>query len=298
MDENLMQAICDATEGVVVRIGPDHHQLPTPCSEWTVGDLANRLLGTLELGRALLSDEMPTVQAGPGQVPAADLIGDDLLGSYRAGAKALVAATTDAAVAGCMSRRSARCPVPAWPDSRPSTYWSTVGTWPRRSASRHRSILHWPSRCWRLPVKRSARDGHESTSHRSTGRDFGRRRSVIPTGGVPRPYAVTADDVLRALAEPQRIRILRLVGSGELAAGEIAEHFDITAQAVSQHLRVLKDADVLAERRDGARRLYSVRPEAIESVRDFLDELWPSALGRLKSTVEEGRSGKRRPKTA
>ncbi len=109
---------------------------------------------------------------------------------------------------------------------------------------------------------------------------------------------MTADDIMRALAEPQRVRILRLVGDKELAAGEIAEHFDITAQAVSQHLRVLKDADVLAERRDGTRRLYSIRPEAIESVHDFLDELWPSSLRRLKSAVEGDRRSKRRAKSA
>jgi DNA-binding transcriptional ArsR family regulator len=109
---------------------------------------------------------------------------------------------------------------------------------------------------------------------------------------------VTADDVLRALAEPQRVRILRLVGDKELAAGEIAEHFDITAQAVSQHLRVLKDAEVLAERRDGTRRLYSIRPEAIDSVRDFLEELWPSSLGRLKASVERDRRPKRQTKSA
>jgi len=109
---------------------------------------------------------------------------------------------------------------------------------------------------------------------------------------------VTADNVIRALAEPQRVRILRLVGDQELAAGEIAEHFDITAQAVSQHLRVLKDAEVLAERRDGTRRLYSIRPEAIDSVRDFLDELWPSSLGRLKAAVERDRRPKRRTKSA
>jgi len=98
MDENTMQAICSATERVVADVEPAHHHLPTPCSEWTVHDLANHLLATLELGRALLSDQMPDVQAGPGQVPAADLVGDDLLGAYRARSKALVAATTPEAV--------------------------------------------------------------------------------------------------------------------------------------------------------------------------------------------------------
>ena len=97
---------------------------------------------------------------------------------------------------------------------------------------------------------------------------------------------MNADAVLRALAEPQRRRILSLVRDGELPAGEIAEHFDITPQAVSQHLRVLRDAGLLHERRNGTRRLYAIRPEAIQSVRDFLDELWPSSLQRLKSTVE------------
>ena len=109
---------------------------------------------------------------------------------------------------------------------------------------------------------------------------------------------MTAEAMLRALAEPQRVRLLRLVGDRELAAGEIAEHFDITAQAVSQHLRVLKDADMLNERRDGTRRLYSIRPEAIESVREFLEELWPSSLARLKEVVENDRRPKRRSKPA
>jgi DNA-binding transcriptional ArsR family regulator len=109
---------------------------------------------------------------------------------------------------------------------------------------------------------------------------------------------VTTDDIMRALAEPQRVRILRLVGGKELAAGEIAEHFDITPQAVSQHLRVLKDADVLTERRVGTRRLYSIRPEAIDSVRDFLEELWPSSLSKLKVAVENERRPKRRSRPA
>jgi DNA-binding transcriptional ArsR family regulator len=105
---------------------------------------------------------------------------------------------------------------------------------------------------------------------------------------------VTADAVLRVIADPQRRRILTLVRDGELPAGEIAEHFDITPQAVSQHLRVLKDAGVLTERREGTRRLYAIRPEAIDSVRAFLEELWPSSLSRLKETVEGDRNATRR----
>jgi DNA-binding transcriptional ArsR family regulator len=107
---------------------------------------------------------------------------------------------------------------------------------------------------------------------------------------------VSTDAVLRALAEPQRRRILTLVRDGELPAGEIAEHFDITHQAVSQHLRVLRDAGLLNERRDGTRRLYAIRPEAIESVRDFLDQLWPASLQRLKSVVEDDRRRAQEPR--
>jgi DNA-binding transcriptional ArsR family regulator len=97
---------------------------------------------------------------------------------------------------------------------------------------------------------------------------------------------VSTDAVLRALAEPQRRRILTLVRDHELPAGEIADHFDITPQAVSQHLRVLKDAGLLHERRDGTRRLYVIRPEAIEPLRAFLEDLWPTSLQRLKRAVE------------
>ena len=104
---------------------------------------------------------------------------------------------------------------------------------------------------------------------------------------------MSTDAVLRALAEPQRRRILTLVRDRELAAGEIAAHFDVTPQAVSQHLRVLKDAGLLRERREGTRRLYAIRPEAIKPVRAFLDDLWPASLQRLKRTVEADKA--RRP---
>jgi DNA-binding transcriptional ArsR family regulator len=104
---------------------------------------------------------------------------------------------------------------------------------------------------------------------------------------------VTTDAALRALAEPQRRRILVLVRDRELAAGQIAQHFDITHQAVSQHLRVLKDAGLLRERRDGTRRLYAIRPEAIESVRAFLDELWPASLSELKHVIESDKERSR-----
>lgn len=101
--------------------------------------------------------------------------------------------------------------------------------------------------------------------------------------------APATDAVLRALAEPQRRRIVVLVRDGEKPAGEIASHFTITPQAVSQHLKVLREAGVLRERRDGTRRLYALRPEALGALRAFLDEVWPSSLAELKREVEQGR---------
>jgi DNA-binding transcriptional ArsR family regulator len=94
------------------------------------------------------------------------------------------------------------------------------------------------------------------------------------------------DAVLRALADPHRREILRLVQHAELPAGRIAEAFTLTQQAVSQHIGVLKQAGLLTERREGARRLYGLHHESLEPVRELLSEFWPDALGRLKKAVE------------
>jgi DNA-binding transcriptional ArsR family regulator len=109
---------------------------------------------------------------------------------------------------------------------------------------------------------------------------------------------VTTDAVLRALAEPQRRRILELVRDGELPAGQIAAHFDITPQAVSQHLRALKDSRLLRERREGTRRFYSMQPETIQSLKAFLDELWPASLSRFAEAVESVEADRDVPRAA
>ena len=96
---------------------------------------------------------------------------------------------------------------------------------------------------------------------------------------------------LRAIAEPRRRRILRLVASEELSAGDIASHFAVTRPAVSQHLTVLKDAGLLSERRDGTRRMYRARPEGLADLRSFLDEFWGDGLDRLKAAAEQAAAG-------
>lgn len=102
-----------------------------------------------------------------------------------------------------------------------------------------------------------------------------------------------ADAVLRALADPHRRRILRLVRADELPAGEIASHFDATQQAISHHLQVLAKAGLLTERRDGVRRLYALDPHGLDPVREVLTELWPAALQRLKQVVERDQAKER-----
>ena len=92
---------------------------------------------------------------------------------------------------------------------------------------------------------------------------------------------------LKAIAEPRRRQILVLVRGGELSAGEIAAHFDVTRPAVSQHLTVLKEAGLISERRDGTRRLYRVRPEGLNDLKQFLEKFWDERLGKLKRLAEQ-----------
>jgi DNA-binding transcriptional ArsR family regulator len=96
------------------------------------------------------------------------------------------------------------------------------------------------------------------------------------------------ETALRALSDPGRRRILTLVRDEEHSAGEIAAEFTVSWPAVSQHLRVLKEAGLLTERREGTRRFYRARPEGLDDVRAFLDEFWDDKLERLKREVERG----------
>ena len=99
---------------------------------------------------------------------------------------------------------------------------------------------------------------------------------------------------LKAIAEPRRRAILRLVKDEELTAGEIASAFDVTRPAISQHLGVLKEAGLVRERRNGTRRYYRARPEAMREVQRFLEEFWSDSLQRLKVAAEREERRKRR----
>lgn len=99
---------------------------------------------------------------------------------------------------------------------------------------------------------------------------------------------------LKAIAEPRRREILRLVLDDELTAGEIASRFEVTRPAISQHLRVLKDAGLVEERRQGTRRFYRASPDGLADLKRFLESFWEQGLGRLKWQAEAEERRRRR----
>jgi DNA-binding transcriptional ArsR family regulator len=103
------------------------------------------------------------------------------------------------------------------------------------------------------------------------------------------------DAAIQAIAFPRRREILRLVWDGERSSGEIASHFDITGPAVSQHLKVLREAGLVNERREGTRHLFSANRQALRELRGQLEWMWDDGLADLKRAAEkETRPVKRR----
>lgn len=94
------------------------------------------------------------------------------------------------------------------------------------------------------------------------------------------------DATLRAIADPHRREILRLVHHEERTAGDIAAQFLVSRPAISQHLRVLIEADLVTVRKDGNRRLYRAQPETINGVIHFLNRFWEDRLDKLKLAAE------------
>lgn len=96
---------------------------------------------------------------------------------------------------------------------------------------------------------------------------------------------------LKALAEPSRRRILAVVRDQQVAVGDIADQVGMSQQAVSHHLRVLRDSGLVTEQRDRTRHLYVVRTDGLAAVRDYLDDFWPAHLRALKSAAEAASRG-------
>ncbi len=90
-----------------------------------------------------------------------------------------------------------------------------------------------------------------------------------------------------ALADPTRRAIFELVVAQPRPVGELADLLPVTRPAVSQHLKVLKDAGLVVDRRDGNRRIYQADPDGVAALRAQLDRFWSKALAAYKEVVEQ-----------
>ncbi len=113
----------------------------------------------------------------------------------------------------------------------------------------------------------------------------------LETGGSVRlelPFVPTyQDDVWGALADRTRRAIVVALADGPRAVGELADELPVSRPAVSQHLKVLKDAGLVAERADGTRRIYRLNPAGVAALRDQLDTFWNRALAGYKHVVDQ-----------
>ena len=100
------------------------------------------------------------------------------------------------------------------------------------------------------------------------------------------PAAVS--DPFDALGDPHRREILRLLGQGDLAVHQIAEHLPISRPAVSRHLRLLKDAGLVEEQAAGTRRIYRLREQGMRAVQAYLEQVWGEAAARFRLMAENG----------
>ena len=94
-------------------------------------------------------------------------------------------------------------------------------------------------------------------------------------------------NALAALADPTRRHVFERLKSGPHAVAEIARGMPVSRPAVSQHLKVLKEAGLVADRPDGNRRVYYIDPEGLGALRGWLDQFWDAALAAFQAEVEE-----------
>ncbi len=96
---------------------------------------------------------------------------------------------------------------------------------------------------------------------------------------------------LHALADETRRSVFERLRAGPRPVGELAEGLPVSRPAVSQHLRVLREAKLVRERRDGNRRVYSIDPQGLLTLREYLDDRWGDVLAAFKSAAEEEAKG-------
>ena len=105
--------------------------------------------------------------------------------------------------------------------------------------------------------------------------------------------AEAIDQVLHAVQDPTRRRLLELLRSGEHSVRELTDALPVTQSAVSQHLKVLRDADLVQVRPDGTRRLYAITPDGLGPVRAWVDSFWDDALSAFAEHAERQRGSTR-----
>jgi DNA-binding transcriptional ArsR family regulator len=100
---------------------------------------------------------------------------------------------------------------------------------------------------------------------------------------------------LQVIASPRRMRILELTWDQELSAGELASHFDVTWSAISQHIKVLKSAGFLTERRAGTSRFYRADKDGLGALRSIVETQWREHLLNIKALAEAEHARRQRP---
>ena len=95
------------------------------------------------------------------------------------------------------------------------------------------------------------------------------------------------EDAMNALGDPTRRAIFERLRRGPMPVGALAEGLPVSRPAVSQHLRVLKEAGLVTERRDGTRRIYGLAPDGLAEVRAYFEEFWTVALADFKAAAEQ-----------
>jgi DNA-binding transcriptional ArsR family regulator len=107
----------------------------------------------------------------------------------------------------------------------------------------------------------------------------------------PRPSTAAPGDPFEALGDPNRREILRLLSSGDKPVQEIAAAMPISRPAVSRHLRLLKDAGLVAEQPVGTRRIYHLQEQGMHAVQAYLERVWGEAAGRFRLVAENTDEG-------
>ncbi len=97
----------------------------------------------------------------------------------------------------------------------------------------------------------------------------------------------SADPAFRAFADPTRRAVIEYLAGKPHNVNELADKFDVTRPAISKHLRILKEARLVRERRDGRNRIYELNPEGLTALREYFDQFWSHALDAFKKAVEK-----------